>query len=124
MLPFFCPTLRGGGELDPREDVPTLADAEGEERVARYVGRRTGRRSIANGGGGGLSRQHGGGGAIVGGDVLPSAECVVASRRDVLGMDGMAIIGGDVVRNWDRLRPRSGRIAPHTAAAVLERGDL
>lgn len=53
MLPFFCPTLRGGGELDPREDVPTLADAEGEERVARYVGRRTGRRSIANGGGGG-----------------------------------------------------------------------
>ena len=48
-MPSFFPTLRGGGELDPHERVSSLRDAEDESRFVVYVGRRTGRRSIAGG---------------------------------------------------------------------------
>ncbi|KAL3816726.1 hypothetical protein ACHAXA_002212 [Cyclostephanos tholiformis] len=49
MMPSFCPTLRGGGELDPHERVSSLRDVEDELKIVEYVGRRTGRRSIAGG---------------------------------------------------------------------------
>lgn len=39
--------LRRGGELDPYEQLIPLKDAEDEAKVVQYVGRRTGRRSIA-----------------------------------------------------------------------------
>ena len=39
--------LRRGGELDPYEELVPLQDAEDEAKVVQYVGRRTGRRSIA-----------------------------------------------------------------------------
>ena len=44
----ILPTLlRRGGELDPYEELVPLQDAEDEAKVVQYVGRRTGRRSIA-----------------------------------------------------------------------------
>lgn len=43
---LLLPLLRRGGELDPYEEVVPLQVAEEEVKVARYVGRRTGRRSI------------------------------------------------------------------------------
>jgi len=39
--------LRRGGELDPYEELVPLKDAEDEAKIVQYVGRRTGRRSIA-----------------------------------------------------------------------------
>lgn len=39
--------LKRGGELDPYEQSVSLKEAEDEARVVRYVGRRTGRRSVA-----------------------------------------------------------------------------
>ncbi|EJK67185.1 hypothetical protein THAOC_11813 [Thalassiosira oceanica] len=39
--------LRRGGELDPYEQVVPLRVADEEAKVAQYVGRRTGRRSVA-----------------------------------------------------------------------------
>ena len=47
MSPFMPSLLRRGGELDPYEQLVPLKDAEEESKVAQYVGRRTGRRSIA-----------------------------------------------------------------------------
>ena len=45
--PLLPSLLRRGGELDPYEQLVPLKDAEEESKVAQYVGRRTGRRSIA-----------------------------------------------------------------------------
>ena len=39
--------LRRGGELDPYESMIPLEEAEDEAKVVHYVGRRTGRRSVA-----------------------------------------------------------------------------
>jgi len=39
--------LRRGGELDPYEELVHLQDADDEVNIVQYVGRRTGRRSIA-----------------------------------------------------------------------------
>jgi len=39
--------LRRGGELDPYEELVHLQDADDEVKIVQYVGRRTGRRSIA-----------------------------------------------------------------------------
>lgn len=46
MLLLPPPLLKRGGELDPYEKLVPLQDAEEEAKVAQYVGRRTGRRSI------------------------------------------------------------------------------
>ena len=45
-LPRIFPMMRGG-ELDPHERVPSLKDMEDEMKVTSYVGKRTGRRSVA-----------------------------------------------------------------------------
>ena len=39
--------LKRGGELDPYEELVPLQEAEDEAKVVQYIGRRTGRRSIA-----------------------------------------------------------------------------
>lgn len=44
---LIFPMLRGGGELDPTEHVTSLKDMEDEMKVTSYVGKRTGRRSVA-----------------------------------------------------------------------------
>jgi len=44
---LIFPMLRGGGELDPHECVTSLKDMEDEMKVTTYVGKRTGRRSVA-----------------------------------------------------------------------------
>ncbi|KAL9183156.1 hypothetical protein ACHAXT_004943 [Thalassiosira profunda] len=45
--PALPSLLRRGGELDPYERLVPLSDAEDEAKIVQYVGRRTGRRSIA-----------------------------------------------------------------------------
>lgn len=47
MSPLMPSLLRRGGELDPYEQLLPLKDAEEESKIVQYVGRRTGRRSIA-----------------------------------------------------------------------------
>jgi hypothetical protein len=44
---LIFPILRGGGELDPHECVTSLKDMDDEMKVTNYVGKRTGRRSVA-----------------------------------------------------------------------------